>query len=252
MPRRATKTVRAPAKPPKAPSGRTTSKAMFAELERIGTKANRDSLARYGITAPKSFGVPVGTLQKLAKPLGRDHALALELWDSGWYEARLLTAFLAEPERVTRPQVERWARDFDSWAVVDTLCFHLLDRTPFALAQVDAWSRRREEFVKRGAFALLASVALHDERASDAELLRRLPRIEAAATDERNFVKKGVSWALRSLGHRNLALHRACVDLARRLAASEDATSRWIGKDALRDLTRPAVAARLEKRSSRS
>jgi 3-methyladenine DNA glycosylase AlkD len=218
-------------------------------LERRGTKRNRDGMARYGIHAEKIFGVSVSDLRGLGKRLGRDHDLALALWNTGWYEARMLTGFVDDPALVRPAQMNRWARAFDNWAICDHLCFHLFDRTPYAWSRIEQWSTRREEFVKRAAFALLASVALHDRHESDARFIRALPLIERAATDERNFVKKGVSWALRSLGQRNEALHDAAIELAQRLAQSADAAARWVGKDALRDLTRPAVHARLAARS---
>lgn len=133
-------------------------------LERRGTKRNRDGMARYGIVAPKVFGVSMATMKALTGRLGRDHELALALWDTGWYEARILTAFVDEPARVTPAQMNRWARDFDNWAVCDTLCLHLFDKTPHAWKKIAQWSERRGEFVKRAAFALLASVALHDRK----------------------------------------------------------------------------------------
>jgi 3-methyladenine DNA glycosylase AlkD len=132
--------------------------------------------------------------------------------------------------------MDRICRDFDNWGVVDTLCFVLFDQTPLAWKKVAAWSRRRDEFGKRAAFALLASLSLHDKSASDAQFLRVLPLIERAATDDRNFVKKGVSWALRAVGRRSPALREAAVELARRLASSSEPSSRWLGRDALRDL----------------
>ncbi|HET9482977.1 MAG TPA: DNA alkylation repair protein [Xanthomonadales bacterium] len=225
--------------------------SILAELEKLGTKANRDGLARYGITtAPGTvFGVPVGTLQKLAKHVGRDHALALALWDTGWYEARLLAAFVDEPARVTPAQMDRWAKDFDSWAVCDTACMHLFDRTPHAWKKVAQWSRKRDEFVKRAAFALLASLALHDRKSPDAPFADALALIEREATDERNFVKKAVNWALRGIGERSVALNTKAMALATRLAASEDRTERWIGKDALRSFRTPAVQKRLVGRT---
>ena len=213
-------------------------------LKRRGTKRNRDGMARYGIVAPKMFGVSVATIQQLGKRLGRDHELAVALWKTGWYEARMLTAFIAEPARVRSAQMDRWARDFDNWAICDTLCFHLFDRTPHAWRKVTQWSRRREEFVRRAAFALLASLALHDRKTIDARFKRALPLIERAAVDERNFVKKGVSWALRSIGRRSRGLHTAAVASARRLAASTKPSARWIGKDALREMTSAAVRKR--------
>ena len=205
-------------------------------LERRGTKRNREGMARYGIIAPKAFGVSMATMQQLAKRLGRDHELAAALWETGWYEARTLTAFVDEPARVTSSQMDRWARDFDNWAICDTLCFHLFDKTAHAWRKVEQWSRRRDEFVKRAAFALLASVALHDKRAADEPFIRSLDIMEQGAADERNFVKKAVSWALRSVGRRNQALKARSVDLARRLAASPEAAPRWVGRDALRGL----------------
>ena len=213
-------------------------------LKRRGTKRNRDGMARYGIVAPKMFGVSVATIRQLGKRLGRDHELAVALWKTGWYEARMLTAFTAEPARVTPAQMDRWTRDFDNWAICDTLCFHLFDRTPHAWRKVTQWSRRREEFVRRAAFALLASQALHDRKTIDARFKRALPLIERAAVDERNFVKKGVSWALRSIGRRSRGLHTAAVASARRLAASTKPSARWIGKDALREMTSAAVRKR--------
>ena len=208
-------------------------------------------MARYAITAPKVFGVSVGDLHVLAKRLGHDHDLALALWDTGWYEARMLAAFVDEPARVTSAQMDRWAKGFDNWAICDTHCFHLFDRTPHAWKKVQLWSSRREEFVKRSAFALLAGIALHDKKAPDAPFLEALPLGERAASDDRNFVKKGVSWALRTVGRRNHALHAATLVVGRRLAASMDAAPRWIGRDVVRELTSPAVEKRLAKRAAK-
>lgn len=219
--------------------------AALASLERAGSRATRDGLARFGIVAEKSFGVPMGTIQRIAKGLGRDHELASALWESGWYEARLLCAYVDDPALVTPAQMDRWCRDFDNWGVCDTICFTLFDRTPHAFGKVRQWARRRAEFEKRAAFALLASLALHDREAPDAAFLECLPLAERAAADERNFVKKGVSWALRGIGGRNAVRHAAAVGVARRLAESEDPSARWVGKDVLRDLLRPAVVRRV-------
>lgn len=210
----------------------------LAWLERRGTARNRDGMARYGIVAAKVYGVSVSTIQQLARQLGRDHDLALALWDTGWYEARLLSAFVAEPARVTPAQMDRWAKSFENWADCDTACFHLFDKTPHAWRKIEQWAGRKEEFVKRAAFALLASVALHDKQAADDPFLRGLELIEREATDDRNFVKKAVNWALRGIGRRNPQLNKAATAVARRLAASEDVAARWVGKDALRALAR--------------
>jgi 3-methyladenine DNA glycosylase AlkD len=169
------------------------------------------------------------------------------LWESGWFEARLLAALVDDPQRVTRRQMNAWAADFENWADCDTVCFHLFDRTPFAWEKARQWATSPREFVKRAAFALTASLALHDEAASDRQFLGMLPLIEKGAGDDRNFVKKGVSWALRSIGRRNLALNRAALAVARRLTSSKEAASRWVGNDALRELASPKVRSRLRR-----
>jgi 3-methyladenine DNA glycosylase AlkD len=209
----------------------------------MSTEHDRENLARFGITASKAFGVSMANIQALAKRLGRSHDLAAALWDTGWYEARLLTSFVDEPARVTPGQMDRWCRGFDNWGICDTLCFHLFDRTPHAWSKVAEWGDEPDEFVKRAAFALLASLAGHDKRAADERFLDSLPLIERAAADERSFVKKGVSWALRMTGRRNPALNAAAAEVARRLAASPEAAPRWIGKDALKDFARWARQA---------
>ena len=221
---------------------------VLAWLKRRGTKTNREGMARFGIVSDRIFGVSVADLRGHAKQLGRNHDLALSLWATGWYEARMLTAFVDEPARVTSRQMDRWARDFDNWAICDSLCFHLFDRTPHAWRKVELWAPRREELVRRAAFALLAGLALHDKAAADKLFLGALPLIRAAAGDERNFVKKGVSWALRSIGSRNERLHAAALSLAHQLAASTNGTERWVGKDAVRDLSRPLVLRRIANR----
>ena len=222
-------------------------------LERQGRQRVRDDTrTRYGIVTPKAFGVPMSAIQQLAKRLGRDHDLAAALWATGWYEARLLAAYVDDPARVTAAQMDRWVRDFDNWGVCDTLCFCLFDRTPHAWRKVDQWGRRRDEFVKRAAFALLASLALHDKRADDAPFLRALPLIERGASDERNFVKKGVSWALRAVGRRSRTLHQASLELARRLAESPDSAPRWVGKDAYRELASPKVRQAVTRGKARA
>jgi 3-methyladenine DNA glycosylase AlkD len=216
-------------------------------LKRRSSARNREGMARYGLYSKDTLGVSVANIRVLAKRLGRDHDLALALWETGVYEARMLTTFVDEPHRVTPAQMDRWCRDFDSWGICDALCFHLFDKTPHAWLKIAKWSDARAEFVRRAAFALLASVALHDKTAPDKPFLDSLLLIERAATDNRNFVKKAVSWALRGIGKRNLALHAAAVKLASTLAKSSDPTARWTGKDALRDLATAATRRRLER-----
>ena len=219
----------------------------IAWLRKHSSKSVRDGMLRYALPNDDALGVRVGDIQKLGKQLGRDHALALALWKTGVYEARLLCAYVDEPEKVTAAQMDAWAHDFDNWGVCDTLCFALWVRVPHAFAMVKKWANHRDEFVKRSAYALLASLALRDKEATDAQFLRGLELIEKAAADERNFVKKGVNWALRGIGGRNAALNEAAVALSRKLAAEAAPAPRWIGKDALRQLSGAAVQRRLKK-----
>jgi 3-methyladenine DNA glycosylase AlkD len=220
---------------------------VLAWLKRRGTKKNRDGMARYAIVSDKAFGVSMATMARLGKTLRGDHDLAMELWKSGWYEARMLATLIDDPTEVTSEQMEAWCRDFDNWAICDTACFKLFDRSALAWKKIRPWSRRRAEFERRAAFALIASLALHDKKAPDEAFLDLFPIVEAGADDERNFVKKGVSWALRGIGHRNAPLHAAALDLGLHLAASSEHTPRWIGKDVLRDLQRPVVRRKLER-----
>jgi len=226
-------------------------KEVLAWLERQGTQRTVKEMARYGIEAERAFGVPMGTLLSLRKRLGKDHALATALWESGWYEARLLAALVGDPQRVTRRQMNAWAAGFENWADCDTVCFHLFDRTAFAWEKARRWSTSPRELVKRGGFVLMACLALHDKAAPDKSFRAFLPLIEKGAHDERNFVKKGVSWALRAIGRRNLALNAAALEVAKRLALSEEAACRWVGKDALRELASPKVRSQLARRAAR-
>jgi 3-methyladenine DNA glycosylase AlkD len=226
--------------------------AALAALEKASTAGERGNLARYGIsTKDRVLGVSMANIQRLAKDLGRDHELALALWERRCYEARLLTAFVAEPERVTKALMDQWCRELDNWAVCDTLCFHLFDRVPHAWSKIRKWSGARGEFVKRASFALMASIAGHDKLAPDVLFLEGLVLIEGAAADDRNFVKKAVSWALRRIGRRNLALNRAAVALAARLAASEEPAARWLGRGALKELASAPVMRALAQASKR-
>jgi len=233
-----------------------SAKTIDAEVERIvaalrrkGTQASRDGLARFAIPSARAFGVSMKDVQALAKQVGRDHALALALWETGWHEVRALCAYVDDPALVTPAQMDRWCRDFDNWAVCDTLCFALFDRTPHAFRMIDRWATRKPEFERRAAFALLASLALHDRESPDAPFLARLALIEAASTDERNFVRKGVIWALRLIGVRSVPLNGATTALAKRLAGSDDKTARATGKEVLRELAKPAARKRLAARA---
>lgn len=227
-------------------------KAVIAWLEAHGSKkAAAEMGPRYGIWTEKALGVPVGELRKLAKEIGKDHAFAQQLWAHGWHDTRMLATMVEVPALVTAAQMDAWCADFDNWAIVDTACFVLFDKSPHAFAKIKQWAKRKPEFEKRAAFALLASVALHDKKLDDAPFLACFPLIRAAANDERNFVKKGVSWALRGIAGRSTALREAALELAEELAESANAAERWIGKDVLRDIKRPLIAKRATKREQK-
>ena len=224
---------------------KTAADTAVAWLRAQGDPAFKAGLARYGLPTDRAFGVSVATIKQYARSLGRDHALAAALWETGWTDARMLAACVGEPAKVTAAEMDAWCRDFDSWGIVDTVCFTLWDRSPSAWKKAKQWVRRKPEFEKRAGFVLMACLAAHDKNAEDVDFLPFLPLIEKGATDERNFVKKGVSWALRHIGHRSARLHAVAIKTATRLSKSADATQRWVGKDALRDLTRPAVVKKV-------
>lgn len=208
-------------------------------LRQLASRKTLDGYARFAIPTNNALGISMAEIQKLGKRIGRDHELALALWQTGLYEARMLCAFIDDPARATAAQMDRWCRDFDNWAICDTLCFKLFDQTSHAWKKVPQWAGRKDEFVKRAGFALLASLAGHDKSATDAQFIAAFPLIEKAATDERNFVWKGVSWALRRIGTRHSPkLKAATKELAQRLAASTDPTARRIGKEALREFAK--------------
>ena len=229
---------------------------ILRRLRALADRQARASYAYFKATPTKALGVRAPLLHRLAREIGRNHELALKLWATGVHEAHSVAALIDEPEKVTRRQMERWARDFDSWDVVDSCCCYLFPYTHDAWKVIPAWSRRKEEFVKRAAFALLAYLAYKDKEASDAEYLRHLPLIRRHATDHRNFVKKAVNWALRNIGKRNRALNAAAIAAAQQIRsqvapACKDPQGRaaalWCAADALRELQSSAVQRRLHK-----
>jgi 3-methyladenine DNA glycosylase AlkD len=225
--------------------------AVVKWFEATGSKRARDGMARYAIPSDKAYGISVGALRQKAKSLGPNHKLAAALWDTDRYEARMLATFVDEPERVTSAQMDRWCRDFDNWAIVDTACFALFDRTPHAWAKVAQWARSRDEFVKRAAFALLWSLTVHDRVSGDQPFLRALALIERGAADDRHFVSKAVNMALRATGKRSAALNAAAIATAKRLATSTAAAPRWVGQHALRELGSASVKRRLAAKRER-
>jgi len=221
--------------------------SVLAWLKKHSSKATRDGMARYGVPSDTALGVTMADMKVIAKEVGKNHELAAALWDTGIYEARMLTSFVDDAALVSVAQMNRWVRDFDNWGICDTVCFHLFDRTPYAWQKVEQWHDRKEEFIKRAAFALLWGLTVHDKRSGDDVFLTGLDYIERAAADDRHWVKKAVNMSLRAVGKRNAELNAAAIATAKRLAESSDATPRWIGKDALRELTSASVVRRTTK-----
>jgi 3-methyladenine DNA glycosylase AlkD len=219
-------------------------------LERLQSLANPQNVAgmrRYGISTHNALGISIYTLRLLAKEIGKDHALALELWDSGIHEARILACNIDDPKFVTEDQMERWAADFNSWDVCDQVCSSLFDQTPFAYSKAHQWSERQEEFVKRAGFVLMAALAVHDKKAPDERFEAFFPIILREATDGRNFVKKAVNWALRQIGKRNQRLNELAIQTGHEIQQIDSPAARWIAADALRELSSEKVQKRLQQ-----
>jgi 3-methyladenine DNA glycosylase AlkD len=218
-----------------------TTRQILSALHARANPANVAGMARYGISTNGTLGVPVYEIRALARQIGRDHGIALDLWSSGIHEARILATIVDDPAQLTRRQMNAWARDFDSWDVCDHACHNLFRYTPHAWAMAVKWSTARREFVRRAAFALMAGLAVKAKDAPDSRFESLLPLIISAATDDRNMVKKAVNWALRAIGKRNPNLRRAAIATARQIRAIDAPTPRWIANDALRELARGAT-----------
>ena len=225
-----------------------TRRQALARLRAAGSPRNVEGMARYGIIARSAFGVPTPAVERLAREIGRDPSLARQLWETGNLDARALAVLIEDPALVTEPQMERWVRDFDNWAVCDGCCMHLFDRTRFAWDKARKWPARPEEFVKRAGFTLMAALAVHDKQAPDRRFMSFLPIIRREATDERKYVMKGVNWALRAIGKRNPALNQAAIRAAEEIRLLDSPAARWIAADALRELRSEAVSRRLASR----
>jgi 3-methyladenine DNA glycosylase AlkD len=223
---------------------------VIAELRALGSEENRAGMARFGINVEKAFGVSMAAQRPMQRKYRRDHELALVLWKSGYHEARILAALIDDPNKVTPRQMDAWAADFNSWDLCDQACMKLFARTPFVAEKIAKWAKDDREFVRRAAFATIAGYAVHAKAAPDSEFFAFLKIIEEHATDERNFVRKAVNWALRTIGKRSKSLHEPALALARKLAASDDRTARWIGKDAVKELIDPAQVARIKARAA--
>ena len=219
-------------------------------LKKLAEKANPENvkgMARYGMTAEKRMGVSVPNMRTIAKEIGKNHELALELWKTGIPEAKIVASMVAEPKRLTEEQMGEWVKEIDSWDVCDQVCMNLFEKSPLALKKILDWSMREEEFVKRAAYSLLACLAWHDKKAEDEKFIKMFPVIRRGALDERNYVRKAVNWALRNIGKRNVNLNKAAIDVAREIHKSDSKAARWIATDAIRELESDAIQKRLKK-----
>ena len=217
---------------------------VIARLKAEANPANAAGMARFGISSTNTLGISIYTLRKIAKEIKKEHELALKLWDSGIHEARLLAGFIDEPDKVTEAQLERWVNDFDSWDIVDQAS-ELISKTPYVIKKIHEWSTREAEFVKRAAFSLIAEVAWYDKTLTDKDLEEFFTIIKNAATDEQNYVKKAVNWALRNIGKRNQALNRRAIEVAKEIQKMDSKAARWIAADALRELTGEVIQKRV-------
>ncbi len=218
---------------------------ILERLETVADPSRLPGMARYGIAVDRAIGVRIPDLRKLARTIGRNHELALALWAREVHEARILASMIDDPVRVTAAQMEAWVRDFDSWDLCDQVCGNLFDRTRHAFRKASTWSGREEEFVKRAGFATVAWAAVHRTDVDDARFEAFLPIISREATDDRNFVKKAVNWALRQIGKRSLRLNERAIASAEQIRLIDSRAARWIASDALRELMSAPVQERL-------
>jgi len=222
---------------------------ILKKLKSLSDPKAVEGMARFGINPENTFGVSIPNLRQIAKETGKDRALAQQLWASGIHEARILASMVDDPKMVTEEQMERWVKDFDSWDVCDQCCMNLFEKTKFAYQKAVEWSSNDKEFIKRTGFVLMARLAVSDKKADDKQFEPFLPIIKRESTDNRNFVKKAVNWALRQIGKRNLNLNGKAIETAEEIQEIDSKSARWIASDALRELTSQAVLERLQVRS---
>ena len=203
-------------------------------------------MTRFGITPENAYGISIPNLRKIAKEIGKDHSLAQQLWESGIREARILASMIDDPKMITEEQMEKWVGDFTYWEICDQCCMNLFEKTEFAYQKCFQWASREEEFVKRAGFVLMARLAVSDKKAADERFEEFLPTIMGGSTDERNYVKKAVNWALRQIGKRNLCLNAKAIETAIEIQQIDSKSARWIASDAIRELTSEAVQERLQ------
>lgn len=225
----------------------TTVEEIITELKRHYNPRNLEGMARYGINVEKAFGLNVPMIREIAKRIGKNHILALKLWESGYHEAQHIASMIDDPKLVTESQMNKWVRDFNSWDICDGTCSNLFRKTQYAFEKIFEWSEKKEEFIRRAGFSLLAYIAVHDKKRDDKDFLKFFPLIKKHSVDERNFVKKAVNWALRQIGKRSRYLNKEALKLAKEIHTLDSKSAKWIANDAIRELTNPKIMIRLKR-----
>jgi 3-methyladenine DNA glycosylase AlkD len=213
-----------------------TPEKILKELKKLATPEARDAQKYFGISNHASYGLRTPQMRSLAKKIGKNQQLALQLWKTGIHEARHVAIFIADPEQFSEKLMEQWLKDFDSWDTVDNCCGTVFEKTPWAFDKAIEWTRRDKEYEKRAGFVMMAELAVHDKKAKDEKFEAFLPYLIAESHDDRNFVKKAINWALRQVGKRNTRLCKKAIATAKKIYARGDTASRWIASDALREL----------------
>ena len=220
---------------------------IIKELRKNYNSRNVEGMKRYGINVEKAFGLNAPFMRAFAKEIGTNHELALELWESGYHEARHIAAMIADSNRVTKSFMNKWVRDFNSWDICDGTCSNLFRKTPYAVEKIFEWCDKKEEFIRRAGFSLLCYVAVHDKKRDDKDFLQFFSLIRKHSLDERNFVKKAVNWSLRQIGKRSKYLNKEALILAQEISTLDSKSARWIAKDAIRELTDPKILSRIKR-----
>ena len=222
---------------------------IISELETLKNDKSVEGMKRFGIVTKHAYGVSVPELRKIAKKIGKNHELALKLWEIDYRETRILASMIDEPDKVTEEQMEDWVKDFDNWEICDQVCQNLFVYSKYAVKKAIEWSEREEEFIKRAGFTLMAVLAVKDKKAEDSLFEKFFPIIKREAVDERNFVKKAVNWALRQIGKRNLELNRRAIEVASEIIKMDFPSAKWIARDAIRELNSDKIQKRLRDKA---
>ncbi len=219
--------------------------SLLKKLQSLSNPENIEGMARFGINPKKTFGIRKPVIREIARKIPKDHKLALELWETGYLETRIIASLIDIPEKVTKAQMDRWVKDFDSWDICDQCSINLFHKTPFAYDMVFKWGKAQDEYVKRAAFSLIAVLGVHDKKADDEKFIKFFPLIKKASTDGRNFVKKAVNWALRQIGKRNMNLNKEALKLAREIIKTGSKSAKWIAADAIKELENEKIRSRI-------